>query len=362
MWTALVTLPSFVHTSVRSARSSRAWSTEVTAVKDAAFEAYVALYNAKLVNDNMLPFTHEFVPEVGQDHLDQPTMVDVSDSVSAWQRLFNSRKTHHILWHLHLLSVSLEDAQSIELQLYLPDKLSQPLAVELHFNCDVMFTATITPLSSEPLHCSDEELTKLQNFTRNVLRTVHAHNLSNSSDFAFLLSTVDSSSTNMSLEGSVSLNESSITLCQELCGLLRTKLQTGRAFFLSTFDNTAVSDAEVHAVAFPRRKDFLHRPPDGEGRRMPSFSFPASECTIDRLPSRYAILAALLPSILHRVELALNAQQFQRIVLPNIPFHNMALVMEAMAAPSSREGFDYNRIEFLGDTVLVLTNSSFPLV
>jgi hypothetical protein len=350
MWTALVTLPSFVHTSVRSARSSRAWSTEVTAVKDAAFEAYVALYNAKLVNDNMLPFTHEFVPEVGQDHLDQPTMVDVSDSVSAWQRLFNSRKTHHILWHLHLLSVSLEDAQSIELQLYLPDKLSQPLAVELHFNCDVMFTATITPLSSEPLHCSDEELTKLQNFTRNVLRTVHAHNLSNSSDFAFLLSTVDRSSTDMTLEGSVSLNENGITSCPERCGLLRTKSQNGRVFFL-TVDHTALSDAEVQAIAFPRRKDFLHRPQDGEGRRMPSFSFPASECTIDRLPSRYAILAALLPSILHRVELALNSQQFQRLVLPNIQFQNTALLMEAMTAPSSCEGFDYNRLEFLGDTV-----------
>jgi hypothetical protein len=54
-WTATVTLPSFVHQDVRTASSSRAWASESTAIKDAAFEAYVALHNAGLVNDNLLP-------------------------------------------------------------------------------------------------------------------------------------------------------------------------------------------------------------------------------------------------------------------------------------------------------------------
>jgi len=52
---AKVYLPVSVHETVRVAVSQKSWMSERNAIKDAAFEAYLALYKAGLVNDNMLP-------------------------------------------------------------------------------------------------------------------------------------------------------------------------------------------------------------------------------------------------------------------------------------------------------------------
>lgn len=64
------------------------------------------------------------------------------------------------------------------------------------------------------------------------------------------------------------------------------------------------------------------------------------------------MIAAVMPSIAHRVELAMGAQHLQAGPLGSISFDNTQLLVEAMTAPSSSEGFDYNRLEFLGDTIL----------
>lgn len=86
-WVCTVTLPSFVHPDLRTASSSMSWRTENAAIQDAAFEAYVALHKAGLVNDNLLPLVKNFGPETGQDHVDQPSIVTVSEQRSMWQYL-----------------------------------------------------------------------------------------------------------------------------------------------------------------------------------------------------------------------------------------------------------------------------------
>jgi superfamily II DNA helicase RecQ len=50
-----VILPLSVNENVRKHESRTSWMSEKNAIKDAAFEAYVALYRAGLVNDNLLP-------------------------------------------------------------------------------------------------------------------------------------------------------------------------------------------------------------------------------------------------------------------------------------------------------------------
>jgi hypothetical protein len=52
---ARVILPILVHEAVRTAESRNSWKSEKNAIKDAAFEAYVALFNAGLVNPNLMP-------------------------------------------------------------------------------------------------------------------------------------------------------------------------------------------------------------------------------------------------------------------------------------------------------------------
>ena len=52
---AKVILPLLVDEAVRTSESQRQWKSEKNAIKDAAFQAYLTLYRAGLVNDNLLP-------------------------------------------------------------------------------------------------------------------------------------------------------------------------------------------------------------------------------------------------------------------------------------------------------------------
>lgn len=56
---ATVLLPVSLPLDVRQATSSRAWFSENNACKDAAFQAYQALYHANLIDENLLPFKEE---------------------------------------------------------------------------------------------------------------------------------------------------------------------------------------------------------------------------------------------------------------------------------------------------------------
>ncbi|KAN0101426.1 P-loop containing nucleoside triphosphate hydrolase protein [Hyaloscypha variabilis] len=79
-----VTLPNSVHPSVRQASSLRSWKTEKMAAKDAAFQAYVALYQAGLLNDNLLPLLpgDEFEEVKSAEYL--PSMVKIQQQHNPW--------------------------------------------------------------------------------------------------------------------------------------------------------------------------------------------------------------------------------------------------------------------------------------
>lgn len=55
LFTASVILPSSIDPSLRLTQSVSSWLTERAAKRDAAFQAYVSLHRAKLVNDHLLP-------------------------------------------------------------------------------------------------------------------------------------------------------------------------------------------------------------------------------------------------------------------------------------------------------------------
>lgn len=56
---ATVLLPVCLPPEIRQATSIRAWSSETNACKDAAFQAYRALYEAELIDDHLLPLKEE---------------------------------------------------------------------------------------------------------------------------------------------------------------------------------------------------------------------------------------------------------------------------------------------------------------
>lgn len=65
-----------------------------------------------------------------------------------------------------------------------------------------------------------------------------------------------------------------------------------------------------------------------------------------------AYFGTLIPSITHVVEVYLVATELCKTILKDVKFSDITLVATAISAPVAREATDYQRIEFLGDSIL----------
>ncbi|KAK3381866.1 hypothetical protein B0H63DRAFT_476754 [Podospora didyma] len=78
---AKVVLPASVPYSFRITWSKKPWRSEKNASKDAAFEAYMKLYRAKLVNENLLPLSHDLKSE------DMSSLIEIREQYDPWVRV-----------------------------------------------------------------------------------------------------------------------------------------------------------------------------------------------------------------------------------------------------------------------------------
>lgn len=354
-WTSRVTLPAFVHPSVRVAHSSRGYASEANAVKDAAFEAYKALHKAELLNDHLLPLTAQHVSELDQTHLDQPSIVDVPSRINVWEWVFN-RSPGSEQWYQHELSLSLDGFTTIAVELLLPCELVQPLLFSLFWNESATYQTAIRPLNSIKELATDEHYT-LQQFTHMILGAAHVRQLSQDTEtnYAFLITPHEDGLVGPieRLKGSYAASVLTTMSKASRVGLIHVKSEPGRSYTLA--NDNPITNGMVAVKKFTQRADFLQPvvPTDAQNEAYTTvFSFALSECVVDNIPAEYAFLSAFLPSIMHRVQSAACAQLFKQDILPNVDFSDCGLLEEATTSPSCGAAFDYNRLEYLGDTIL----------
>ena len=366
-WTASVTLPSFVHGSIRTAESSRSWSGEQAATKDAAFSAYKALHQAGLVNDNLLPAIKNPAPEPESQHAEQPSIVQVANQWSMWDICTGSDTLSGPAWHASQITLRHSGLEVISQVLWLPFRIDAVHTTKLYWNADVCYEAEIRPLAHAPLDA--EARRKASDWTSLVLRSVFANNLPvEYQDFALLLSQPD---------GKIASDFSGAHAGNDVisgrqpkgnewagCGIVRVAGRHGRAYVLKDVceplpesqDSTqAPLEVQLVVSSFPKPHSFLKVPEnDQAGAAYTSTqSFPVSQCTVDLLPIEHSILAVFLPSILHQIETSRVVQHLNATVLGPVQIQNLAIVLEAMCTPAAREtAGDYNRLEYLGDSIL----------
>jgi len=120
-----------------------------------------------------------------------------------------------------------------------------------------------------------------------------------------------------------------------------------------------LADMRLKVKKFPKRTDFLHRVPAHAMEKKDDFIFlDPKDCRIERMPVIYAQFAMYVPSIMHHVENALLTDHLQNGVLAPIRFSDQAVVFPAICAPAAREDGDYQRLEFLGDSILKMLTST----
>ena len=119
------------------------------------------------------------------------------------------------------------------------------------------------------------------------------------------------------------------------------------------------ADICLKVQKFPKRTDFLHRVPTEPIGKKDEFAFlDPKDCRIDRLPVTYSQFAMFIPSIMHHVENALLTDHLCNRFLAPIEFSSPAIIFPALCAPAANEDGDYQRLEFLGDSILKMLTST----
>ncbi|RYO98771.1 hypothetical protein DL763_002032 [Monosporascus cannonballus] len=357
-----VVLPVSFPPHLRRFEGSRVWYSEKNATKDAAFQAFVALYEAGLVNDHLMPLKDELenaetraaraeVNRLWNPWLEIARSWDTTTSVSVRKlRLIDQRR--------HVIS---------EFDAGLPSGFPNLPAFNIYWDkanqwrievgeVHVVPKAGLKPNQSMAL------IDLAYGHRWEVHDSPHALHLQSVTDLPF-----QRTAGQQPVEGGI----------LEPCFLIR--YENRSPFFYESWlasrpspdlvkercwDSLLEEPVDVPWLAlkkWPRRKDFLHPIPDNASATSSTKPYqsirPASRCTVDGVHVSVVQFGALIPSIMHKIEVYLVADELCKTVLKELAFSDLSLVATAISSSAAREATDYQRLEFLGDTILKLLTS-----
>ena len=396
---AKVLLPNSVDIAVRSACSKSSWITEKMARKDAAFEAYKALHEAGLVNDNLLPLEHvdEAVDEAYSAVEQRPSILNVSEQIDIWPYIAHCWQTSA---HLHgsLVTITGQDQARSDMIMLLPVRIPAiDGIIDLYWDQNTTFQLTIeaeTAILPPAIAASAAQVTFL------LLESVFRNKIENNRyDFAALFMPSNGTDHLTWMSSYSGTHKGEALRDQDLgrdAGLVRDLSHSGTLHIFRNiryassqaiiFDGASyplekmqsqpsegVPDCSmrlhrddlnqfdlIEAKRLPKRADFLHPVPSGNvtyAKQSGLQWLPANECEVGRLPFSYSRFALFVPAILHKVRVAMIVERLCSTVLSPLQFRDRSLVTSAISASSAREPTDYQRLETLGDSILKIMTS-----
>ena len=369
--------------SVREASSLCEWTSEKLAKRDAAFEAYIALYHANLISDNLLPLRGQGDEALAEAQKSVPkivSLVDINQQLDMWSSI---AREWCCVATTHISSVLITHGGSpwMKMLMILPKPLPNSLEVDLHWNAFTTLKATIEPglsVAQEIVHPQ-----AMANCTALLLRSVFLNRMqADQTDFVAHFVPAEVQDLFPWLErhrgafpGKSLIEES---FHNEAAGIVRDITKNGvphifigleklRSHYASDQLDGAMQSIQdrgiedeieeetfIRARKLPKRADFLHAIPlqVSEKLELSSTLLRASECVVDKLPFSYSQFALFVPSILHRVEINMIAEDLSRNLLSAVKFSDLSLVITAISTTASQESTNYQRLEFLGDSIL----------
>ncbi|RDW82110.1 p-loop containing nucleoside triphosphate hydrolase-27 [Coleophoma cylindrospora] len=373
---AKVVLPLSVNEAVRTTESSRSWASEKNSMKDAAFEAYLGLYKAGLINDNLLPLAGYDADITNLETIpveSRPSKLLVREQINPWIRVAKKWESLDAFGAGDMIRQATISFGKIKMQVYLPaDIPSVPpykvywdenteLDVSLHTNCN-------THRISDPARASRETLS--------LLRTAYGTRYPIEQKRHVVLFSTDNEKL---LEERIEFQSISefvydcqLTKRKGSVGLVRDLTQNNQPYIYRSW---LAFKPPVDAVQHPylgyseapknvphlslsklsKRSDFLHKIPKGNAKSSEkplSYVLPTTRCSIDTLPFEYVQFALIIPCIIHRLGIYLLADRLSKTILQNVGIIDLTLIVTAISASSAREETNYQRLEFLGDSIL----------
>ncbi|KAI0426631.1 RNase3 domain-containing protein [Xylaria sp. FL1042] len=357
MLSATVNLPPSLPKALRRVKGLRRWYSERNAFKDAAFQAFKALYEAGLVNDNLMPLVDDILEGVEA----RSSMVEVNGIWNPWQKVAQ-------LWG--------ESNERIQRELFLKDGNRVIAKFEASLPCyfpkippfniywDAKNTWTVE-LSEYFNLVAEDSLKEDQSAALMDLAFGHRWALENSAHILHLQSTETipfrEHIGQRAVEKDV-LNSESVVRSKSGEPLLFIEwLPCEPPPELVSRTNRDASDEPEDGPylalrKWPRRQDLLHpvhpaHCPSKPGGRYHR-ALPVSDCTlVDRSK---VCFGSIIPWIIHVFEVHLIAEELCNTVLKGVGFSNISLVVTAISSPAAGWLTNYERCEFLGDSLLKL--------
>ncbi|KKY21399.1 putative dicer-like protein 2 [Phaeomoniella chlamydospora] len=396
---AKVILPAAIDSSLRVTGSEQSWLTQKQAKKDCSFQAYIKLYKAGLINDNLLPIRaldEEDIVEIDS----RESFATVQQRLDIWSeaaKLWGHSDIHRIDITICLGSETLE-----LLTMFLPFFLDSTIHIQLYWNDLQPLKATVIPQPRDNAisYANDVSiLVRLTHYLFNSLFSLHLPSppTANSTEapivqHPYMISMSDhlaeytNTRTVADIETVPDFTSSEVgSLHPDLLvrGLLR---RIDRPFHARPYAFHSVLDQQLgnrfdermklpdiikgdgqddpgdisvtHLVvkSLPKRLDYLHDY-DSKDAHTGVEILPETVFSYDPFPLPYANTMLFFPSICHRIELRLVAQRLQQTLLRKIEISDVGLIEAAISTPSAGEEVNYERLEYLGDTLLKVHTS-----
>lgn len=356
-----VLLPISVSQDLRQATSSRAWISEKNACMDAAFQAYKALYEGGLVDQHLLPLRDG----LERDMEGRPGMKEIRALYDPWPKVAEAWDRGPL--SRRALRVLDQDGSIVcEMSLVSPACVPEMSPMVVWWNRDTQLTLRLDQDSTvtDGLSLSSDQTSVL-------LSLAYGHRAMEIRDDC-VLRFIPPDSLSMDQIGSAPLT------CDGLADSRRFLVRDERLYanrhpyYLDTilpskppselvqkiykgFDEDPEDMPYAAVKKWPKKTGFYHRPeaPQQPPSTKPyALVLPVKTTTIDSIPSTYAEFGLLIPSLIHHIEIHLLATELLETLLSPLRLSDVSMVVEAVCASSARTPKNYERVEFLGDSIL----------
>lgn len=336
------------------------------AKRDAAFQAYLSLYEAGLVTENLLP--PEFLGDDKKPNRPEDIGVEEGPGFSAvghqydpWPGIMDEwAKSQRLFAH----KLQFRDDKGIYASIFVLLPLTLPrLAFPLYTASSKCLQVSLGV--GEAVHGFPLDLAREVSF--HLLMTILGRRLQGvqKGQLPFLLVPEIEPKSLEAWYAKASASKPLVDLLQNGAllhqdYLLRNHgepvpyLYSGQSHPFGTSDKNTydVGSMQIPATALLRKLEYLTPTKDATSTGSHRHELLlASDCTVLGLPVEYGPLMLLIPSVTHMLEIGLRSAEACKVALSSLSFKNIDLVSEALTLPSVGTR-NYQRLEFLGDDLL----------
>ncbi|KAK4195329.1 putative dicer-like protein [Triangularia verruculosa] len=361
---ATVTLPISLSPSLRRAESLWAWPSEAYAYRDAAFQAYKKLYEAGLVNQHMLPLRE--TPALSEVET-REGLTKVELQYNPWPEVAKAWESSTKLYSRRVKISSDDGTHWAQLDLSLP--VPVPLVRDHALHSERRSSWLIeTGKDPEREYAKDD-----RDHGHTLLKMAFGHRFTvDDKQYPIRFFSPEQEITTDHIASQTFDSESLVNSTQSF--LIRDTESADHPFFYmdwlptkppinlvkkasKDFQELPEDAPYIVAQAFPKKAGQFRRTPDALVQPLPSGKpYPrvilARQVKVDKVPTVFAHVGLMIPALTAVVGDYLIARDLLEGSLQTTGITDLNLVVTAITASGARRSTDYERIEFLGDSML----------